>query len=369
MKHLSFIFLVLLAFDTRKVSAQKFTAEGEVVYKIFYGMGGKVSYQLHKHFLIKRNGAQWFIQTSSLNDKYKDEQADVYFYREAGCDGTNVFWLSKNNINPSTNQTTQADDKKPVDVEATITAGIVPNYNYNLISPVWLAYASKPYFDKVKDGKVKHAEYVSDEEFFNETVPAEWQISPEAPEFIQAITYHHDGTTLKRTPDGEEKVTYPKPYDRGFVGPRFISDEYTNIDGFSTPMHFKLDIIEPSIESTNGFEVAASVEGHLTGFSRQVDIQSFYPEIVGKALITDNRFLNKGMKDFAYVAKQGGPWLQVGNTNLDKFVNYYEKYYAGKLGANTLLTASTKRFIIISFIVINIVPFIWLLLRLRRRNN
>ena len=26
-------------------------------------------------------------------------------------------------------------------------------------------------FDKVKDGKVKHAEYVSDEVFFNETVP------------------------------------------------------------------------------------------------------------------------------------------------------------------------------------------------------
>ena len=166
-----FIFLVLLVFDTRKGSAQEFTAEGEVVYKIFYGMGGTVSYQLHKHFLIKRSGAQWFIQTSGLNDKYTNEDVDVYFYREAGCDGTNVFWLSENNIKPSTNQNMQIDAKKPVDVEATITAGIVPNFNYNLISPVWLAYASKPYFYQVKDGKVKHADYVSDEVFFNETVP------------------------------------------------------------------------------------------------------------------------------------------------------------------------------------------------------
>lgn len=258
-----------------------------------------------------------------------------------------------------------------MDVIATITAGIVPNFDENvtLISPVWLAYASKPYFDKVNDGKVKHADHVSDEVFFNETVPAEWQISPEAPEFIQAITYHHDGMTLKRTQDGEIKVAYPKPYDRGFISPRFSSDEYTNIDGFSIPMHFKLDMIIPSIESTNVFKVAASVEGHLTGFSRQVDIQSFYPEIVGKALVTDNRFLNKGMKDFAYVAKQGGPWLQVGDTNLEKFVNYYERYYAKKLASKPPLTASTKRFIIIPFIVLNIAFFVWLLLRLRRRNN
>jgi hypothetical protein len=99
MKYLLYLFLVLLAFDSRKVSAQEFTAEGELAYKIFYGGGGKLSYQLHKHFVIKRNGAQWFIQTSSLNDKYKDERADNYFYREAGCDGTNIFWLSKNNLN------------------------------------------------------------------------------------------------------------------------------------------------------------------------------------------------------------------------------------------------------------------------------
>jgi hypothetical protein len=369
MKRLRLLLVIFLVFPLWKTKAQEFTAEGEVVYKIFYGLGGTVSFQLHKHFLIKRNGDQWFIQTSSLTNKYKDEQADVYFYREAGCDGTNIFWLSKNDINPSTNQTIQADDQKPVDVEATITAGIAPNFNYNLIAPVWLAYASKPYFDKVKDGKVKHADYVSDEVFFNETVPAEWQISPEAPEFIHSITYHHDGMTLKRTVDGEEKVAYPKPYDHGFVGARFISGEYTNVDGFSIPMQFKLAIIIPSTESTNGFKVAASVEGRLTRFSKQVDIESFYPEIVGKALVTDNRFLNKGMKDFAYVAKQGEPWLQVGDTNLDKFVNYYERYYAKKLGAKPVLTVSTKRFIMIPFIILNAAFFVWLLLRLRRRNN
>ena len=134
-------------------------------------------------------------------------------------------------------------------------------------------------------------------------------------------------------------------------------------------MHFKLDIIIPSIESTNGFKVAASVEGHLTGFSREVDIQSFYPEIIGTALVTDNRFLNRGMKGFAYVAKQGDPWLQVGDPKLDKFVNYYERYYAPKLGAKPPLTATTKRFIIIPFIVLNIAFFVWFLLRLRHRNN
>ena len=206
MKKLLLLFAISLVFDTRKVSAQEFTAEGELVYKIFYGIGGTVSYQLHKHFLIKRSGAQWFIQTSSLNDKYKDERADVYFYREAGCDGTNIFWLSKNNLNPSTNQTTPTRivDKQSVDVEAAVTAGIAPKFDIDLISPVWLAYASKPYFDKIKDGKVKHVEYVSEDVFFKETVPAEWRISPEAPEFIQALTYHHDGMTLKRTSDGEE---------------------------------------------------------------------------------------------------------------------------------------------------------------------
>jgi len=71
MKRFFISLLVLLAFDMRKVSAQEFTAEGEVVYKIFYGVGGTVSYQLHKHFLIKRSGAQWFIQTSNENDKYR----------------------------------------------------------------------------------------------------------------------------------------------------------------------------------------------------------------------------------------------------------------------------------------------------------
>ena len=174
--------------------------------------------------------------------------------------------------------------------------------------------------------------------------------------------------TLERTTDGEKKVAYPKPYDRGFVGPRFISDEYTNINGLSIPMHFKLDIIIPSNESTNGFMIAASVEGHLTGFSRKVDIPSFYPEIVRKALVTDNRFLNKGMKDFAYVAERGS-WLQVGDTNLDKFVNYYERYYAKNLAAEPPLTASAKRFIIIPFIVLTITFFVWILLRLRHRNS
>ena len=134
-------------------------------------------------------------------------------------------------------------------------------------------------------------------------------------------------------------------------------------------MQFKLAIIAPSIKSTNGFKIDASVEGYLKGFSRQVDIRLFYPEIVRKALVTDNRFLNKGMKEFAYVAKQGGPWLQVGDTNLDRFVNYYERYYAKKLAVKPFLAASTKRFIIIPFIVLNIAFFVWLLLRLRRRNK
>jgi hypothetical protein len=366
------ILLLCLACNSQKISAQQFTAEGEVVYKIYFGPQNGVSYELHKHFILKRNGAQWFIQTSNPSNKQTNEPADVYFYREAGCDGTNIFLLSKNKSSDGLNRIAlrNAENPKQVNSEGEITAGIVPYFDPNLFSSVWLAYASKPYFDGATNGKVKHPEYVSDEVFNDETVSAEWQTSPEATNFIQDVAYRNDGTTVQVNPDGEDVVVrYPKPYDHGFTCARFDTDEFTNIDDFCVPAHFKFSIINLSSESTNGFKLAASVEGTLTGFNKQVDVHSFYPEFSESAIVTDNRFLNKGIKEFSYVIKQGGSWLQIGDPNLDKYLKYYNRNYAEVLGAKPRLTTSEKKAITIPIIILNVAIFVWVLLRLRRRGN
>jgi hypothetical protein len=346
-----------------KAFSQEFTAEGELTYSVFKAKN-VLSYQLYRYFFIKRNGDKWLIQTRNLSAKDTRDPADI-LYREAGCDGTNIFWL----IVQDTNKLSKGVS---LNMLGTVTEGIVPimDERATLVSPIWLAYASLPYFNGVKDGKVKHIEYVSDDVFRKEAVQAEWKVNPAASEFVQSATYHSDGMAVYHTPYGENKVApYPKPYDQGFIGARFYSDDYTNMGTLSIPTHFELDIIMPAFDATNGFAVASSVQGKLTKISPAVDIETFYPKISAKALITDKRFQQKGVEDFNYIIEAEQPWLQVGDPKLDKLLAYYERNYAKLLSPKPPMKPATKRLIIVPFIIVNAILIAFLLFRLRSQKS
>ena len=355
MKTLCLLFAILFAFHTGKTVAQEFTAQGEVSYTV-YNAKNEIWDQVHKRFLIERNGVKWLIRTRDLNANESPNSIDLY--QEAGCDSTNIFWVTVQDTNKISKGVFTS-------VLGTVTGGIVPIFDENvtLISPIWLAYASLPYFKDVRDGKVKHVEHVSDEIFEKETVQAEWQISSNASEFIQSATYHDNGMTIEHMLNGETKtVPWPKPFDQGFISAQFTTGGYTNIGSLSIPTEFTLSINEPRYRPTNGLRVVVSIQGNLTSFSSNIDNQTIYPTIIGKALVSDKRFPQ--MKNFNYELERGEQWLQVGDPKLKKIMNYYDRNYAQEF-SKPPPNPTAKRLVVILLIASNLVLFGFILWRLK----
>ena len=297
----------LLDWLTNKVIP--FEAQGTVTYAAIWP---DATYTRTEHFTVARDGNIWKIRTTVEKQEYTGPPGDTNnddLYWEMGFDGTNLYTLEQ-----------QDKDKLLATVPPTVlqrgvifaegsvqTAGSPPHNDAQQFYPVWLAYCSAPYFEKLKGDKAVAPRYAM-RDFMNEPVKrielaAKWDMHDRS--FVKDVSWFSDGTTEGVGPNGKSFIEkYQPPYDKPFVEGRFEILSWTNWNGVSVPSDFKLTVYRPDYASTNiaKFVVATTVTGTL-GQIQNIGKFSPVPQLNMATRITDLRIkVRPGLQPSGYIS-------------------------------------------------------------------
>jgi hypothetical protein len=187
----------------------------------------------------------------------------------------------------------------PIFAEGSVqTANSPPHNDSQQFYPVWLAYCSAPYFQKLEGDKAVAPRFAL-RDFLSEPVKrielaAKWDMHDRF--FVKDVTWFSDGTTAAVGPDGKSFIDkYRPPYDKPFVEGQFEILSWTNWNGVSVPSDFKLTVYRPDYASTNvaKFVVAYTVTGTL-GQIQNIGKFSPVPHLNMRTHISDSRITRGG---------------------------------------------------------------------------
>src|SRR5207302_2568902 len=106
---------------------------------------------------------------------------------------------------------------------------------------LWLAYASRYYFDQVKGDRLKPITYQPIERRSSGfTTPAKWERSDEGVGLPQSVLYYYDlHLSLKQSNTNAQRST-----SEGIVWAAYNASEFTNVSGVSVPLAFSFTAYE-----------------------------------------------------------------------------------------------------------------------------
>ncbi len=269
--------------------AQQFEAEGHITYSMENKKFGR-SYQNIKRFIVERNNDQWKIRT--VNDDQGSALDSFFAFEESGYDGTNVFYLEqhdKQKLKATVDPKVLQSDRFALGVGRVVTAN-APRMEPTLIYPIWLAYASLPYFSSLTNGKAVSPLFVQDGLMPEIQFPAKWNL--ENSFFISDINWFCEGGYAVTGSYGKpEFKKFPPPYDNGFLQARFQVTTWTNFDGMSLPKDFTMVQYDPAgvADGVTNFNVAYIITGTLETIQK-LDAFSPAPELTTRTIIHDFRY-------------------------------------------------------------------------------
>jgi hypothetical protein len=285
------LLLLILLLPVRSM-CQQFEAEGTIVYSI--GNEG-ATYQEARHFLISRSNSQWKIKTIPLSRGTSQES--LVLFDEAGCDGTNIFYLNQSDTNKAYLSGSPNEVK-----EKNFAPGVgrVQNVNHppclelNLIYPVWMAFCSSPYLSGLGDGKVVTPLF-DVHDFFTGPIPKEWDLPAKwklnDSSFVSEMSWLSEGKYVNSDKNGTQTIgEYPPPFNGGFQQARFVNGDWTNCEGMLLPKSFLLEVYSPDYKSDGKTNVNLfySIAGTVDVI-RSLNNFSCMPNLTTETVITDSR--------------------------------------------------------------------------------
>jgi hypothetical protein len=269
--------------------AQQFEAEGHVTYSMENKTFGR-SYQNIKRFIVERNNDQWKIRT--VNDDQGSALDSFFAFEESGYNGTNIFCLEQHDkqklkalVDPKVFQS----DRFASALGRVVTAS-APRMEPNLIYPIWLAYASLPYFSSLTNGKAVSPLYVQDGLMPEMQFPAKWKVENSL--FISDIDWFCEGGYTVPGPYGKPELKkFPAPYDKGFLQAHFQVTTWTNFDDMSLPKDFTMTQYQPAgvVDGVTNFNVGCIITGTIE-VVRKLNAFSPVPELTTRTIIRDFRY-------------------------------------------------------------------------------
>lgn len=289
--------LVLGCLLSRMASAVSYEATGVVEQSYFQGDGSQGL--VTNWFRVAVSDRQAVIRTGGMTDPA------VEFF-EYSCDGSESALLIK-----------YFEDYRPPGSDKHfqllcyanlfVNSGVVPEYGFGLITPVWLAYASSGFYQR---SDPHHTEPVfsmgSGFRANHLTVESRWQFAPEAPRMLAWMVDFSDGNQYHEDEGKLLKERLPPPFDKPATNAFVSVLSWTNFGKLHLPLEwrvvqYKVNLNELSLEpriTTHGYTLTVS-----NGTSR-VDFRPEFPLITR---VIDRTFQAHGLplREYGYITTNG----------------------------------------------------------------
>lgn len=335
-----------------------------------FGESTNISGTITKRLYDLNTGApkkQYFVrfQASIENTKWKikSEYTNAASSRskmissEVAYDGTNMYYAAVFDTNgtpvsPSTRFIASGN--------ASITFDICPDPKHEYEIPVWIAFASRCYYDRMLP-RVKPIWVVLPDDLYRQysvTAIVEYF----SPGIVRKIAYFNNGSTPMIDQAGV--LTYIKespPYDHGFTNALFWVEDYTNITGtVKIPRKFDVTWYAPKDEGRTAAELCILQDYQcLVEKVTTTVVNDFKPTVSGRFYVTDERIpVSKSHR--GYISTK---WLATNDPKINDILKVDAK---NKNLKTVITTVQTKRAWIIAAIALITGLSLYLTIKSRR---
>jgi hypothetical protein len=273
-----------------------------------YELSGTVSYfDLNHNFTRRLEGIREF-QVSVRGCAWRIETRE----RQRTGDGQQLSWTLASTNGADIFEVLHSSDKAML---ANVRSNAVPvDSDDESVRYIWLGFASKCYFDSVKDGMVPPLYDVNTSEMFQPDlrIKETYRTWPDPPTLPVQINFMHDGYRQVQTADGKSITNQlPTPFDAGYLNAKYTTGEFTNVDGryFPTTAHFEMFDFS---QDGQKLILEKSFEIKLESVKLKCSVEQFLPELPRGTPVNDYRLMReKGVKKPISYVSSGAGFLSV----------------------------------------------------------
>jgi hypothetical protein len=330
-----------------------FSVSGHVK-STFATLNGNVG-SIGNEFTVLVVGCQSVIRATNVSDM-------AINYIEFGCSPDESYNLIQYNSDPSeTNVINSAN------LELYPSAS--PESPAGLIVPLWLAYASKCYYQAQTNGMVFPMSYLSTTYRAVELrLPAIWHFSDSSPNLLQDMTEYTDGNEYSIEEGKVLAKRLPQELQNRQTNCSFQVLSWTNVASLHLPKDFILRVFEPD-SSAKTMKLSFTMEGFGTQFHEYETFDSSQLKLKAprKTRVTDKRFYidGKRIRPIVYLSEDGEiksrEAIMASQKYTDAIMDFREKQPTFN---------SISKIIMALLIIIGILPiFAFILLRSRNQTK
>lgn len=245
----------------------------------------------------------------------RDPTVEFFEYR---CDGTNSSLLIKysNHTNlltakPKDGQLMTTTNTEPPKIanEATLmlNTGPVPEYGCGMISEVWLAYASAPFYERSANGRTEPV--FSMGSGFREhhlMVKSEWKLTASVPVLLERMCDFSDGFRYDEQDGTLLKERLPSPFDQEGTNAVYSVTRWTNYDGLILPSEWQVVQYKPNLQ-TGQLEPKLTTRGYTVSVDTSDPGMDFAPLVPKNTRVIDSTLEAQGIpiRSYAYLTSDG----------------------------------------------------------------
>jgi len=310
------LMLMVIGCAVGRVCADQFAVEGKVSVNA-YERGQVVSKTGYNFFVVAGDGSSKIRLAGEMHSKVE--------FVEYGWDKTNSYLLVKFLTNRTSNvvgklsgdsftTVTLTEPVRPQN-HATLTLYAndeLPQYNYGF-EPVWLAYASGPYFNARKSGEGVEPHWSMGKQVRGPAIRFKclWRLTPASPYFPEFVIDFTDGNEYEST--GSKSITerMEKPFDTELTNSVYEVLSWTNFGPLVLPATFRVTqyVPDPDASSTPTLLVAKVFEGVANRIHSIFTAESLSAMSAGAipTRVLDKRFANAAdpVDTVAYLSPTG----------------------------------------------------------------
>ncbi len=259
-------------------------------------------------FKIMVEEDRWLVK--KVNEDAQANRKPGSDYVELGCDGKNTYKLLHfpEGQNPPRPNSPNNYGRTRI--------GIFPEQGDLADRIIWFAFASKSYLDQMKgdempslfDPKIENLNLIK-------TKLERASVSPFIP--LKAEFELPGSSPLGIGSNDPKSVTYPAPYDKGYIAAIYRVNSKTNFARFSIPISFTMEFFNINTDFKNYAKryLCNRIVGTVKGASIVKDQVNFLPKLPDSVNMVDRRFTNRSGRPLIYTEKEK-KWL---DTNAPTF--------------------------------------------------
>jgi hypothetical protein len=222
----------------------EFQVEGKIVYSAEIRRHTRTEKIKHtRRYVVSRNGQQWNIRTTSLNE---DDSHKGIEYDEIGCDGRKIYEVKSFDENdPGI-----AGVKDIISAHGRVMQGDTPaGFDTDFFHVLWIGYCSSQHFLSRQNNRIAAPLFIMPNSLRTDVcpvlaLPAKWKLNESY--FISEIAWQSEGESLHVDNQGSRLEKYPPPFEAGFLQAAFETTSWTVFSKIRMPGSFILKVFGPA---------------------------------------------------------------------------------------------------------------------------